>query len=116
MNLVSVIWILPRDRATVGVALAPDHGATLSALMRAADIAMYHAKAEGRGRVEHFNDRLAAAQDDRVRLDQDLRRALERQQFMLVFQPQIIVHAAKVKGWEPNIIGKPRFNGVWLEG
>jgi len=34
----------------------------------------------------------------------------------LVFQPQIIVHAQKVKGWEPNIIGKPRFNAVWLEG
>ncbi|MDF1855883.1 ABC transporter substrate-binding protein [Pseudooceanicola sp.] len=33
----------------------------------------------------------------------------------LVFQPQIVLHRPNVKGWRPNIIGKPRFNGVWMD-
>jgi diguanylate cyclase (GGDEF)-like protein len=74
---------------SVGVALAPRHGATLGELMRAADLAMYQAKAEGRGRLVHFTDTLAAAVAERARLDDELRRALVRDEFTLVFQPQI---------------------------
>ncbi|MDF1855884.1 ABC transporter substrate-binding protein [Pseudooceanicola sp.] len=33
----------------------------------------------------------------------------------LVFQPQVMIYRSNVKGWKPNIIGKPRFNGVWIE-
>ncbi|MBY8828129.1 putative bifunctional diguanylate cyclase/phosphodiesterase [Hephaestia mangrovi] len=74
---------------SVGIALAPQHGATLGELMRAADLAMYQAKAEGRGRVAHFTDTIAAAVAERARLDEELRRALARDEFTLVFQPQI---------------------------
>ena len=74
---------------SVGIALAPQHGETLSELMRAADLAMYQAKAEGRGRVAHFTDTLAAAIAERAQLDEELRRALARDEFTLVFQPQV---------------------------
>ncbi|WP_176441050.1 ABC transporter substrate-binding protein [Oceanicola sp. 22II-s10i] len=43
---------------------------------------------------------------------------LERENAMclpMVFEPQIITHANNVKGWEPNIIGKPRYGGMWME-
>jgi len=74
---------------SVGVALAPRHGRSLGELMRAADLAMYQAKAEGRGGVVHFSATLAAAAADRARLDEELRRALANDEFTLVFQPQI---------------------------
>lgn len=75
--------------ASVGIAMRPAHGETLQELMRAADVAMYHAKASGRGRVELFSDRLAERIADRDRLDVELREAVEAGQFGLVFQPQL---------------------------
>ena len=77
--------------ASMGIALRPQHGVALADLMRAADLAMYQAKGQGRGRVEHFSDALAAELADRSRLDRDLRSALDHNQFTLVFQPQVAV-------------------------
>jgi len=77
--------------ASMGIALRPQHGVALVDLMRAADLAMYQAKGQGRGRVQHFSDSLAAQLADRSRLDRDLRSALDHDQFTLVFQPQVAV-------------------------
>ena len=75
--------------ASIGIAMRPAHGTTLHDLMCAADAAMYHAKAGGRGRTEHFSDELAAQLTDRAQLEVDLRCAIERNQFALVYQPQM---------------------------
>ncbi|MGC4252947.1 MAG: EAL domain-containing protein [Sphingobium sp.] len=75
--------------ASIGIACCPDDGGTLPALLRAADIAMYHAKNEGRGRTEMFTAELALKAADRAELERDLLRALEREEFLLEFQPQI---------------------------
>ncbi|MDX3899980.1 MAG: EAL domain-containing protein [Sphingobium sp.] len=75
--------------ASIGVACFPDHGDSLSALLRAADIAMYHAKRQGRGRTEMFTTELALEAADRAELERDLLLALEREEFLLEFQPQI---------------------------
>ncbi|CAN5219533.1 hypothetical protein BH10PSE12_BH10PSE12_27300 [soil metagenome] len=75
--------------ASIGVALYPEHGETLVALLRSADIAMYHAKANGRGRVEQFTNTLAQVAAGKIALERDLRIALERDEFLLQFQPQI---------------------------
>lgn len=75
--------------ASVGIALRPQHGLMLQDLMRAADAAMYHAKAQGRGRAEHFTEMLAAEIAERARLESDLRVAIDKDQFSLVFQPQL---------------------------
>jgi diguanylate cyclase (GGDEF)-like protein len=73
--------------ASVGIALYPDHGRDLAALMRAADIAMYQAKAEGRGRQILFSPELAAQLDGRLSLDRELRDAVDKGEFALHFQP-----------------------------
>lgn len=75
--------------ASIGIAIRPEHGTTLHDLMRAADAAMYHAKAMGRGRAEHFTDQLAAEIAERAQLESDLREAVDKDQFALVFQPQV---------------------------
>ncbi|MDI1295154.1 MAG: EAL domain-containing protein [bacterium] len=78
--------------ASIGIACYPDHGDTLSALLRAADIAMYHAKHEGRGRAEMFTAELALEASDRAELERDLLLALQRDEFLLEFQPQIDIN------------------------
>lgn len=86
--------------ASVGIALRPDHGTTLTELMRGADAAMYHAKARGRGRAEYFSETLAAELADRVQLEVDLREAIERDQFTLVYQPQVACGDGRIVGAE----------------
>lgn len=75
--------------ASIGIACYPDHGDTLATLLRAADVAMYHAKHEGRGRAEMYSAELALAASDRADLERDLLLALQRDEFLLEFQPQI---------------------------
>ncbi|WP_300397970.1 EAL domain-containing protein [uncultured Sphingobium sp.] len=77
--------------ASIGIACYPDHGDTLSALLRAADVAMYHAKHQGRGRAEIYSSELALEAADRAELERDLLLALQRDEFLLEFQPQIDV-------------------------
>ncbi len=82
--------------ASVGIARRPEHGTTLHDMMRAADAAMYHAKGQGRGRVEHFTELLATEMADRARLESDLRVAVEKGQFTLVFQPQVAASDGRI--------------------
>lgn len=82
--------------ASIGVAFYPQHGDTLQALLRSADIAMYHAKANGRGRVEIFSETLAQLAAGKLEMERDLRIALERDEFLLQFQPQVDVTTGQV--------------------
>ena len=75
--------------ASIGIACYPDHGDTLTALLRAADVAMYHAKHNGRGRAEMYTAQLALEAADRADLERELVLALQRNEFLLEFQPQI---------------------------
>lgn len=74
--------------ASIGVALAPEHGATLGSLLRAADDAMYAAKAAGRGRVVLFDEAMAARRLRTERVKDELSAALAAGDFSLAFQPQ----------------------------
>ena len=86
--------------ASIGVAMRPEHGTSLHDLMRAADAAMYHAKALGRGRAEHFTEFLAAQIAERAQLESDLRSAVDKDQFTLVFQPQVSAADGRIVGAE----------------
>ena len=102
--------------ASIGIALRPDHGTTLHDLMRAADAAMYHAKATGRGRAENFSEELAAELADRAQLEVDLRTAIDRDQFTLVYQPQVSLKDGRIVAAEALLRWQHPTEGVKLPG
>ncbi|MDT8999611.1 EAL domain-containing protein [Paucibacter sp. APW11] len=73
--------------ASIGISLFPRDGEQIETLFKHADQALYVAKAAGRNRYSVFTPALQAAAQLRMRLTNDLREALARQQFRLVFQP-----------------------------
>jgi diguanylate cyclase (GGDEF)-like protein len=75
--------------ASVGASLYPDHAAEAESLLRAADTALFRAKALGRNQLTLFSPELLAAASSRFSIEQGLRRALERGEFELVFQPEL---------------------------
>ena len=86
--------------ASIGIALSPEHGTTLTMLMRAADVAMYHAKASGRGQYQFFAERLAERMAKRTLLETELRDAIERREFTIAFQPQVSLYDGRVQAAE----------------
>ena len=73
--------------ASVGIAVAPLDGKTAGALLKNADVALYRAKAEGRGGYHFFEKGMDAALQARRQMELGLRQALARNEFRLVFQP-----------------------------
>jgi diguanylate cyclase (GGDEF)-like protein len=102
--------------ASIGIALRPQHGTTLTDLMRAADAAMYHAKGSGRGRAEHFTDELAAQIAERAMLESDLREAIDHGEFTLVFQPQVTTANGAIVAAEALLRWRHPRDGLRLPG
>jgi diguanylate cyclase (GGDEF)-like protein len=89
--------------ASIGIVLYPRDGEDLDTLLKNADVAMYHAKAEGRNRFFFYQDSMRAASAQRLSLEHDLRKALEEEQFELYYQPQIEVPTGRIVGIEALI-------------
>ena len=86
--------------ASIGVACAPEHGTSIESLMRAADIAMYRAKAAGGGQHWLFSEQLAADYQDKIDTEKALTEAVQRGEFQLVFQPQMSLVTGETCGAE----------------
>ena len=89
-----------RIGVSIGCAFGPIDGATVDDLILKADLALYQAKDAGRGCVRYFSSELQSEQEDRVRLETDLRSAIGARQFHLVFQPLINARTQKLVGFE----------------
>jgi EAL domain-containing protein (putative c-di-GMP-specific phosphodiesterase class I) len=76
---------------SVGASIYPDHEQDADALLRAADAALFRAKALGRSQLSMFTPELVEAAAAKFTTEQSLRRAIERGEFELVFQPEISV-------------------------
>ena len=85
---------------SAGIAMYPDDGNDLDALSRAADAAMYRAKRDGRNTYRYFTAELQAQSDRALRLSNALRRALERDQLWLAYQPQQELASGRIVGAE----------------
>ena len=69
-------------------------------LLRDADIAMYRAKAQGKGGYEVFDTAMHSEAVDRLRMESDLRRAIERQEFRVHYQPIVSLSTGRITGFE----------------
>jgi len=86
--------------ASVGVALFPADGASADELIKNADLALYHAKSEGRRRHRFFRKDLQRAALERRELETDLRGALAERQLEVHYQPLVDISGRRVTGFE----------------
>jgi diguanylate cyclase (GGDEF)-like protein len=89
--------------ASIGVSLFPQDGTDLETLLKNADAAMYQAKEAGRNNCQFFSQSMNTTVVKRLSLENKLRRALEREEFLLYYQPQIDVRTWSIAGAEALI-------------
>ncbi|MBS0545850.1 MAG: EAL domain-containing protein [Proteobacteria bacterium] len=85
---------------SIGIALFPEDGTEADTLLKHADTAMYSAKEGGRNNYKFFVPEMNARATERLRLENDLRRALERNELVLHYQPQIATATGAPYGCE----------------
>ncbi len=86
--------------ATIGVSLFPSDAATPEALIKNAEAAMHHAKKAGHGAIEYFNKSISTRAAKHLSMEADLRRALERDEFTLNYQPRLALKDLRVEAVE----------------
>jgi diguanylate cyclase (GGDEF)-like protein/PAS domain S-box-containing protein len=85
----------------VSIGVAPGNsGVTPEEVLRNADTAMYHAKAQGKGRWAVFDEKMRDRAKARLEIETELHDALELEQFVLFYQPQVSVESGRVTGYE----------------
>jgi len=86
--------------ASIGIALYPADGRDAATLQSSADAALHQAKAQGRGVLRFFSPEMTSRSKERLTLEADLRRALERQELCLYYQPQVDLTSGEIVGLE----------------
>ena len=86
--------------ASVGISIYPDSAKEANSLMRNADSSMYSAKEAGRNRYQFYSAELTSRATERLSLERDLSRAIERNEIFVVYQPQIELATRRVIGAE----------------
>lgn len=85
---------------SIGIALYPEHGEDLHGLLKNADSAMYQAKASGRNQHQVYTSALAGKAMRRLALEMELRRAIERSQLEVYYQPKYGARSLEIQGAE----------------
>lgn len=88
---------------SIGISIFPDDGTDAVTLIKNADSAMYHAKEIGKNNFQFYDPVLNARSTELLKLERNLRKALEREEFSLLYQPQIDVHTCSIIGIEALI-------------
>lgn len=89
--------------ASIGASLYPSDGVDSETLIKFADLAMYQSKKSGGNRLGYYTETLSQRQVERVNMESGLRHALEREEFVLYYQPQISLATGKIYGAEALI-------------
>ena len=89
--------------ASVGISLFPHDGETEETLLRHADTAMYRAKERGRNNFQFFSQEMSLDSSDKLVLENQLRRAIDRKEFVLYYQPVLNCQTGRITGAEALI-------------
>jgi len=85
---------------SIGIATYPTDGANAQTLIKNADIAMYRAKHKGKDDYRFYSDEVNTHTIERIALETDLRRAIERQEFVVHYQPKVDLKSSRIVGAE----------------
>lgn len=102
--------------ASVGIACFPECGQSVESLLRAADMAMYEAKRAGRQQYRFFSPEMNGRARSRLMLEESLRSAIENNDFVLVYQPQIYLDSGRLRGFEALLRWQHRVAGTVAPG
>jgi diguanylate cyclase (GGDEF)-like protein len=86
--------------ASIGVVVYPDDGYSSNALLSHANLALHEAKSHGRNGLSVFSSDLSNALERKVQLENGLKKALEQQEFTLLYQPKVDLRSRKIVGAE----------------
>jgi diguanylate cyclase (GGDEF)-like protein/PAS domain S-box-containing protein len=101
-------------RASIGIALSPAGGEAPADLLQAADVAMYAAKGRGKGRYEVYHPALQVAITERLERSAELQRAVDRQEFVVYYQPIVTLDGDKTVGVEALVRWRHPTRGLLL--
>ncbi len=86
--------------ASIGISIYPQDAMDQETLIKNADLAMYHAKDQGRNNYQSYNDTMATTSVHKLKIETSLRQALKRDEFVLYYQPQIDLSTGQVMAME----------------
>lgn len=86
--------------ASIGIALYPQDGTNMENLIKHADVAMYHVKGQGKNGYQFYSNEMNVPYIENLSLDTGIHRALDNDEFNLVYQPQINLHSGEIVGVE----------------
>jgi EAL domain-containing protein (putative c-di-GMP-specific phosphodiesterase class I) len=89
--------------ASIGITVYPYDGEDVDTLLKNAGTAMYHAKDQGRNNYQFYNQAMNTTSLEKLALENNLRRALDRQQFLVYYQPQLDIRTGAIIGMEALI-------------
>ncbi|HZG72924.1 MAG TPA: GGDEF domain-containing phosphodiesterase [Chondromyces sp.] len=107
-------WIANQEAyitSSIGISFFPEDGTTIESLLRNADKAMYVAKKQGRNRFAVYHDDLRGPSAELLTIETQLRKAIEREELYLAYQPQISLDTNEIEGiealirWNNEILG-----------
>ncbi|WP_420338702.1 putative bifunctional diguanylate cyclase/phosphodiesterase [Roseibium sp.] len=101
---------------SMGIALCPDHGTNFETLLVNADLALYRSKHSGKDRFTFYSSDLQSVNDKEAELERELHMAAQRDEFFLVFQPQVNMRTHKVVGVEALVRWQHPERGVVSPG
>ena len=97
---------------SMGLALSTSSATVPSELVRDSEVAMYRAKAKREGSIEIFDPSMNAQALARFQMESELRRALERHEFLLYYQPLVSLRSGTIEGWEALVRWKHPERGM----
>ena len=102
--------------ASIGVSVFPHDGASAFELVRAADVAMYHAKATRKNEVHFFSADMKTTSEAKRRFEDSMRGAVGKNELSLLFQPKICLNTGRIKGFEALVRWNHPERGILLPG